>query len=147
MLDIRMDVTRKASLVAGGHVTDLPASIKYSSVASRESVRIDFLIAELNDLNILAADIGNAYLNTPAEEKVYTITRKEFGEDANKIAIIIRALFGLKSSGAAWHNYFDQSLSYIGFTTCYSDMDIWRHSATKNDGSEYYEYFASCICG
>jgi hypothetical protein len=76
VFDIKMDFTRKARLVAGGHVTDPPVSIMYSTVVSRESVRIAFLIAALNDLNILAADIGNAYLNAPTDEKVYTITGK-----------------------------------------------------------------------
>jgi hypothetical protein len=83
-------------LVAGGHVTDPPVSITFSSVVSRESVRIAFLIAALNDLNKLAADIENEYLNAPTDEKVYTITGKEFGEDANNVAIIVRALYGLK---------------------------------------------------
>ena len=46
--------------VAGGHTTDPPATLTYSSVVSRDSVRIAFLKAALNDLNILSADIGNA---------------------------------------------------------------------------------------
>jgi Reverse transcriptase (RNA-dependent DNA polymerase) len=96
-----MDFTRKARLVAGGHVTDPPTSITYSSVVSRELVRIVFLIAALNDLDIMTADIGNAYLNAFTSEKVYTITGPEFGEEAGRVAIIIRALYGLKSSGAA----------------------------------------------
>jgi hypothetical protein len=61
VFDIKMEFTRKARLVAGGHVTDPPVSITFSSVVSRESVGIAFLIAALNDLNILAADIGIAY--------------------------------------------------------------------------------------
>jgi hypothetical protein len=60
VFDIKMDFTRKARFVAGGHTTDPPATLTYSSVVSRDSVRIAFLIAALNDLNILSADIGNA---------------------------------------------------------------------------------------
>jgi hypothetical protein len=37
---------------------------------TRESIRIAFLIAALNDLEILSADIGNAYLQAPAREQV-----------------------------------------------------------------------------
>ena len=55
---------RKARNVAGGHVTDPPSSITYSSVVSRESVRIALLIAALNDLEVLSADIQNVYLHT-----------------------------------------------------------------------------------
>jgi hypothetical protein len=50
-------------------------------VVSRESVRIAFLIAALNDLDGMAADIGNAYLNTPVREKIYIVCGKEFGND------------------------------------------------------------------
>ncbi len=58
-----MDFTRKAHFVAGGHKTDPPSSLTYSSVVSRDSVRIAFLIAALNKLDIISADIGNAYIN------------------------------------------------------------------------------------
>ena len=93
---------RKARLVAGGHVTDAPSSITYSSVVSRDSVRIALTIAALNDLNILACDIQNAYLTADCREKIYTKAGPEFGSDAGKIMIVRKALYGLKSSGAAF---------------------------------------------
>jgi hypothetical protein len=37
--------TRKARFVAGGHITDPPALIAYSSVVDRDSVCLAFLIA------------------------------------------------------------------------------------------------------
>ena len=42
VFDINMygKFTRKARLVANGHTTELPSSITFSSVVSRESVRI-----------------------------------------------------------------------------------------------------------
>jgi hypothetical protein len=75
----QMDMTCKARYVAGGHVTDPPAASTYASVVSRESVRIAFMIAALNDLDLLTADIQNAYLNAPVAEKVWTGTGVEFG--------------------------------------------------------------------
>mmetsp|Transcript_5420 Transcript_5420/g.8000 ORF Transcript_5420/g.8000 Transcript_5420/m.8000 type:complete len:119 (+) Transcript_5420:3125-3481(+) len=42
IFEIKMDFTRKARLVAGGHKTDPPAQLTYSSVVSCESVRIVF---------------------------------------------------------------------------------------------------------
>ena len=57
-----MDFTRKARFVAGGHMTDPPVIMTYSSVVSRDSARIGFLLAALNDLELVAADIGNAHL-------------------------------------------------------------------------------------
>jgi len=72
VFDIKMDgkFTRKARLVAGGHTTETPASSTYSSVVSRESVRVAFLLEVLNDLDVFAADVGNAYLNAPCREKI-----------------------------------------------------------------------------
>jgi hypothetical protein len=50
VFDIKIDFTHKVHLVAGGHVMDVPSNLTYSSVVSRESVRIMFLIAALNYL-------------------------------------------------------------------------------------------------
>jgi len=47
-------------------MTNPPSAITYSSVVSRDSVRIAFLLAALNEIDLLATDIGNAYLNAPA---------------------------------------------------------------------------------
>ena len=63
VFDVKMDFTRKARFVAGGHTTVPPNSLTYSSVVSRESVKIAFLIAALNGLDLMSCDIGNAYLN------------------------------------------------------------------------------------
>jgi Reverse transcriptase (RNA-dependent DNA polymerase) len=137
---IKMDFTHKACFVAGGHRTNPPTSLTYSSVVSRESVRIAFLLAVLNGLIIIQIDIGNAYLNARTMEKVHFVTGPEFGENANRIALIVRALYGLKSSGAAWHTHFAQSLMDLGFISCESDPDVWRRPAMKKSGDKYYEY-------
>ena len=74
IFDIKMNgnFTRKARLVADGHTIAMPSSITYSSVVSRESVRIAFIIAYLNGLDIFLCDIGNAYLNEKFKEKLCT---------------------------------------------------------------------------
>ena len=61
LFDINMDgeFTRKAILVADGHTKAPPSSITYSSFVSRESVKIELLLASLNDLDIFACHIGN----------------------------------------------------------------------------------------
>jgi len=141
VFDVKMDFTHKARLVARGHMTEAPNSITYSSVVSRDSVRIMFLVAALNDLDIWMSDVGNAYLNAPPREKVYTTAGPEFGpEDEGKLVIIVRALYGLKSSGAAWRAHFAKTLEDLGFKNCYSDPDVWRRPAVKQDGTKYYEY-------
>ena len=141
IFDVKMDFTRKARFVAGGHMTNPPTSLTYSSVVSRDSVRIAFLLAALNDVNILATDIGNAYLNAPAREKVYTTAGPEFGAELiGKFVLIVRALYGLKSSGAAWRAHLASTLQQLGYKSCLADPDVWFRPASKSDGFEYYEY-------
>ena len=49
--DVKMeDFRRKARLVAGGHMTDTPKCMTYSSVVGRETVRIALTIDSLNNL-------------------------------------------------------------------------------------------------
>lgn len=72
IFDVKIDLTRKARFVVGGHVTDPPTSLTYSAVVVRNSIHIAFLIAALNDLDVLSADVGNIYLNATTKERVHT---------------------------------------------------------------------------
>jgi Reverse transcriptase (RNA-dependent DNA polymerase) len=146
VFDIKMDFTRKARLVARGDQTDTPLTLIYSSVVSRESVRIAFLIAALNDIDLMMFDVGNAYLNAATTEKLYTIAGKEFGPDEEgKLMIIRRALYGLKSSGAAYRAHFAATLTELNFVSCKADPDVWMRPATKDDGFQYYEYILTYV--
>jgi len=72
IFDIKMvGLIRKARFVAGGPPTDPPVESVYSSVVTWESVRIMFLIAALNDLQVIGADIQNAYINARTGEQMY----------------------------------------------------------------------------
>ena len=64
IFDIKLgeNFRRKARLLEGGHTPTAPSSITFSSVVSRDSVRIALTIAALNELDILACDIQNAYI-------------------------------------------------------------------------------------
>jgi hypothetical protein len=79
LFDVKMDLTRKAHFVAGGHTTETPSSLTYSSVVSCDSVRIAFLMAALNDVDVMSCDISNAYLNAPCREKIWFVAGPECG--------------------------------------------------------------------
>ena len=96
-------------------MTDTPSSIIYSSVVSRDSVCIAFLVATLNDLDVMSADIGNAYLNACNKEKIWTVAGHEFGTDKGAMFIITWALYGLKSARATWRPFFAQALTQLEF--------------------------------
>ena len=60
----------------------------------------------LNDLDIFAADIRNAYLQAPSSQKDYILCGPEFGiENIGKIALIRRALYGGKAAGKDFRNH------------------------------------------
>jgi len=140
VFDIKFDgLVRKARLVAGGHKTDTPSSVTYSSVVSRDSVRIAFLYAALNELSVVAADIGNAYLNAPSRERTWTIAGKEFGEDEGSVYLIVRALYGQKASGAAWRAFFSSILTDLDFVPTRGDPDVYIREAVRPNGDAYYE--------
>jgi Reverse transcriptase (RNA-dependent DNA polymerase) len=141
VFDVKIDFQRKARYVGGGHVTQPPATQTYASVVGRDSVRIAFVYASLNQLDVLCADVQGAYLNAPCKERVYTICGPEFGpEHIGKVALIEKALYGLRTSAFAWREDLSRTLEHhLGFVHCLADNDVWMRPATKSDGSEYYE--------
>jgi hypothetical protein len=54
-------------------MADTPHAMTFTSVVSRESVRIALTLAALNDVDVKMADIENAYLTAPLTEKVWTV--------------------------------------------------------------------------
>ena len=131
---------RKAHLVVGGHTIDALATLTYSSVVSRDSVWIALTIAALNELEVMACDIQNAYLTANCCEKIWTRADPKFGSESSMIMFIHKALYGLKSSGAAFHAHLAETLYDIRFVPTRADPDVWHWPAVKEDGFEYYEY-------
>ena len=84
------------------------------------------MLAALNDLDILACDIGNAYLNAECREKVYTTCGPEFGSYEGRKALIVRALYELKSSGTAFRAKLSATLQeHLKFVMCRADNDVY----------------------
>ena len=142
IFDVKMDFTRKARYVMDGHRTPDPDGSTYAGVVSRESIRIALTYAALNDLNICAGDILNAYLQAPSSEKYYIPKcGVEFGlENVGKRAKIVRALYGGKSSGRDFRNHLRSCMTHLKFSSCKADPDVWMREATKDDGTPYYQY-------
>ena len=116
----------------------------YSSIVSLRSLHIICLIAELNGLILMAADVGNAYLEAHTKEKICFIAGPEFKElvghpETKKLAghtmVMSKALYGLKSSGARFHTKFADTLREFGFKPTYADPDVWIR-----DAGDVYKY-------
>ena len=84
---------------------DTPPILTYASVVSRDTVRIVLTLAALNDLQVKASDVQNAYLTAPCKEKVWTTLGPEIGPDQRRKALIMQALYGLKSAGASFRRH------------------------------------------
>jgi hypothetical protein len=140
IFDVKMeDFRRNARFVSGEHTTDTPHAMAYASVVSRESVSISLTLAALNHLDVNMADIENAYLTEPITEKVWTVLGPEFGDDAGKRALIVRALYGLKSSGAAFRNHLAECMKHLGWHPCRDDRELWMKAETRpDDGVSYW---------
>ena len=122
---VKHDGRHKARLVAGGHLTQIPTESVYSGVVSLRSLRLVVFLAELNGLDLMQADIGNAYLEAYTKEKVFFIAGPEFGELEGHVLVIRKALYGLRSSGARFHEKLADSLRDLGFTPSFADPDVW----------------------
>ena len=73
-------------------------------------------LAELNDMELWGTDIGNAYLESNTKEKVCFVAGDEFGDLAGHTMLMIKAQYGLKSSGRRWHERLYDVLKSMGFT-------------------------------
>jgi hypothetical protein len=126
LFDVKMEDFRlKARFVAGGHTTYPPHAMTYASVVSRESVRIELTLAALNDVDVNMAYIENAYLTAPITDKFWTVLGPEFGDYAGKSALIVRALHGLKSAGAALRNHLAEFMKHLGWHPCRNDSVLY----------------------
>ena len=54
--------------------------------------------------------------------------------------LIKKALYGLKSSAAAWRAMISQSLADMGYTSSTADPDVWLRPQVKPNGFRNYEY-------
>ena len=140
VFDVKFDLRRKARLVAGGNWTELEKEDIYSGVVGMDTIRLGIFVGELNDLSCCAADVGNAYLYGTTLEKVYIIAGPEFGELEGRILIIVKSLYGLKSSAARWHECLSQKLRSMGFRNSKADHNLWIIEV-----DDHYEYIATYV--
>ena len=118
-------------------MTDTPSESVYSGVVSIPGIRMVTFLAELNELKLWAADIGNAYLCSVTKEKVCFTAGPEFGDKEGCTFIIVKAQYGLKTSGRRWHDRLYDVLKSMGFVPSKAEEDIWTR-----DAGTHYEYIA-----
>ena len=91
----------------------------------------------------MCGDIGNAYLNAYTEERIWSKAGPEFGEKAGQIVLVVKALYGLKTSAAAWWQCFADKLRSMGFNSSRADSNVWLKKRTDTNGNCIgYDYIA-----
>jgi Reverse transcriptase (RNA-dependent DNA polymerase) len=123
--------------VTGEPWTDTPIGSVYSGVVSLEDIQIVTLLAEMNNMEPWATNVGDTYLESYMEEKVCLIAGPEFGSYEGSLMINVRALYGLKTSGKRWHERLFNVLLSLGFTSTKAEEDI-----CLKDMDSHYEYIA-----
>ena len=94
-------------------------------------------LAELNNLEVWGADIGNTYLEARTKEKLYVVAGPEFEELEGHILVIYKALYGLKSSGLRWAQRIHDIMLDMGFTPCKAGPCVWLRKAKCSTKYEY----------
>jgi hypothetical protein len=141
VFDVKFDGRRKCRLVAGGNHTSPAKESVFLGVVNISSVRLGFLITAMNDLQVCAADIGNAFLYGRTREKVFIKAGREFGEDiCGETLIVDKSLYGLRTSSARFHEHLSAKLRSMGYMPSKADTDLWF----KDMGS-HYEYIARYV--
>ena len=83
---------------------------------------MDFLISELNDLEVMSCDVGNAYLNVPCQNNIWSKADLEHeGDKTDNVMVILRNLYGLKSNGSDLKTMFSEILHDISFVPTVAD--------------------------
>ena len=90
----------------------------------------------------MAADIANAYITAPCMEKIWTVATPEFGDQRGCKMVINRALYGLATSGQAFHQFLGDLLRRMGFKPSRANHDLWYK--LSEDGTTY-EYIATYV--
>jgi hypothetical protein len=136
---VKHDLRLKSRLVAERNLTAPPKDRVYSGVVTLCSLRLCIFLAKLKGLKVEAADVGNAYLEAYTKEKLYIIAGPEFGDRQGNVMVIIKALYGLRTSGACFHEKFADTLLAMQFFPCKADPDVWM-----KDCGTHYEYYV-CV--
>ncbi len=143
IFDIKMeDFHCKACLVMGGHMANVSATYTYTSAILPETVCIALILVALNLLEGMATDIMNAYITAMCKEKIWTTLGSEFRKYKGKKAIIVRALYGLKSASWAFCEHLANCMLSLGYKSCLADPDLWHSACTwKGDNVNIESYY------
>ena len=142
VFDCKFDGRRKGRLVAGGNHTVVTSEQVYSGVVGIETVRTILALSAMDsDLDVVAADVSNAFLYGRNMERTMIKAGPEFGDQQGQFLIVEGGWYGHKTAAATFHTHLASNLRKLGFTPTKADLDLW----IRKDNTGKYEYVASYV--
>lgn len=95
-------------------------------------------------MQLWGTDVTSAYLQSVTKEKVYIVAGLEFKGREGHLLLIHKALYGLRSSGKRYSEFFTDIMRDMGFQKSKADNYIWmrRH----DDKDEYISTYVDDFC-
>ena len=123
----KSDSRYKARLVAKGfsQIEGVDYNELFSPVARFEMVRTLLALAALEDWEIQALDVKQAFLYGKLDEEIYMEQPEGFIKDKTKVWRLRRALYGLKQASISWWKECNASMGKLGFKRCFSDAGVY----------------------
>jgi hypothetical protein len=134
---VKSDGRHKARLVIGGHVTDASDYDTYAATIRTDNIRIILFVVVRDYSDMLMGDVMTAYLNALTGEKIWTKCGPEFEDAEGQIAIVNKALYGLKTSAHQWYMHLTDTLRALGFLPSRLDPSMWYRLREEEDGYDY----------
>eukprot|EP00957_Ditylum_brightwellii_P028250 2133510-Ditylum_brightwellii.AAC.1 len=102
------------------------------------SVKLLHVISQSAGLNALCGDIVNSYFNAFTTKKMYAVAGPEFGPGLEgKVVVICKALYGLATLCAQFHNHLSDMLRGMEFKPTQFDCDVWIRLRVDKKSYEY----------
>ena len=144
IFDVKMGGIPKARLVIGGHMTDPGDKDTFSSQMRQESSRILLVVSDHMDYDVAVGDVNTAYLYAMTSEMIYTeadiaFVKEDYVKEIGEIARVVKAQYGLKTSGHEWWLVLSDTLADLGFKRSKGDPDVWY----RPFGDNYYDYIGT----
>ena len=87
----------------GNFTPSMPQEECFASVVSTEAVCLGFVLAQIQGLQCIAGDVGNAFLTVFTHKKIYIQAGPEFGNLEGRIMAMKKAVYGTKTVAFRFH--------------------------------------------
>lgn len=117
----------KARLVAKGYsqIPNRDYKETYAPVASMNTIRILFAVANQNQMEVLQFDVKTAFLHGDLNETIYMEHPEGYENKGNKVCRLIKSLYGLKQAPRQWNVKFHTFLKEFNLNQSVVDKCLY----------------------